>query len=202
MDHLKAIPVRRVVTGHDSAGKAIIASDGQPPVVFEVSIRGTWFTELWRTQLAPAVIDNRPDATEGPRQLRPPQNGTAIRIVQIAPEKDSPVPNDPALMKSMFSGLGSPHASTTTQSSLHPLMHRTETIDYGIVLEGEVTLILDDSETTLQAGDIVVQRGTNHAWSNRGDKPCRIAFILVGGKYSDEVNHALDLSHRESGDEH
>jgi hypothetical protein len=191
LDNLQRIPVRRVVTGHDPGGKAIFSSDGQPPVVFEVSIKGTWFTELWRTQPAPALIDNGADPTEGPRNLRPPKQGTAIRIVQIAPEKDSPVPNDPEFMKAMFSGLGSPHASTTTKQSLHPLMHRTETIDYGIILEGEVTLILDDSETTLRQGDIVVQRGTNHAWSNRGDKPCRIVFVLIDGTYSDEISGRL-----------
>jgi uncharacterized cupin superfamily protein len=94
-------------------------------------------------------------------------------------------------MKAMFASLGSSDASTTKQNSPHPLMHRTETVDYGIVLEGEVTLILDDSETTLKPGDVVIQRGTNHAWSNRGDKPCRIVFILLDGRYSEEVKAAL-----------
>jgi quercetin dioxygenase-like cupin family protein len=64
----------------------------------------------------------------------------------------------------------------------HPLMHRTDTVDYGIVLSGEIYLVLDKQETLLKAGDVVVQRGTNHAWSNRSDKPCRMAFILVDGK--------------------
>lgn len=69
----------------------------------------------------------------------------------------------------------------------HPLMHRTETIDYGIVLEGEITLILDREERNIQAGDIIVQCGTNHAWANRSDKICRIAFMLIDGKFTDEM---------------
>jgi len=78
------------------------------------------------------------------------------------------------------------------------LMHRTESLDFGILIDGELTLILDDSEVQLKPGDIVVQRGTNHAWSNRGDKPCRIAFVLLHGSYSDEVRESL----RARGDLH
>jgi uncharacterized cupin superfamily protein len=66
-------------------------------------------------------------------------------------------------------------------------MHRTETIDYGIVLEGEIWLVLDDSEVLAKAGDVIVQRGTDHAWANRSDKVCRVAFILVDGKFTDEL---------------
>jgi uncharacterized cupin superfamily protein len=64
-------------------------------------------------------------------------------------------------------------------------MHRTETVDYGIVLDGELTLIVDDDETTVRAGDIVIQRGTNHAWANRSGAHCRIAFILIDGEFTD-----------------
>jgi uncharacterized cupin superfamily protein len=63
-------------------------------------------------------------------------------------------------------------------------MHRTETIDYGIVLEGEITLIVDEGETIVRAGDIVIQRGTNHGWANRSRSNCRIAFILIDGRFS------------------
>ena len=70
-------------------------------------------------------------------------------------------------------------------SGRHAFMHRTETVDYGIVLEGEITLVLDEGETVVRAGDIVVQRGTNHGWANRSGKGCRIAFVLVDGRYED-----------------
>jgi uncharacterized cupin superfamily protein len=67
-------------------------------------------------------------------------------------------------------------------------MHRTETVDYGIVVSGEITLVLDKGEANLKAGDVVIQRGTNHAWANRSGKPCRMLFMLVDGRFSDEVN--------------
>jgi len=99
---------------------------------------------------------------------------------------------DDEARKAHFASLGSPEASTGSGHSPHPLMHRTETIDYGVVLEGELTLILDDSEVDLKPGDIVVQRGTNHAWSNRSNKLCRILFVLLDGAYADEIKSALE----------
>ena len=81
--------------------------------------------------------------------------------------------------------MGEASASRFGAGAPHPLMHRTETVDYGIVIEGEMTLVLDRSETLLHAGDIVVQRGTNHAWSNRSDSPCRMAFVLIDGRFAD-----------------
>ena len=67
-------------------------------------------------------------------------------------------------------------------------MHRTETVDYGIVIEGEITLLVDEGETLVRAGDIVVQRGTNHAWANRSGRTCRIAFILIDGQFTDGLS--------------
>ena len=99
----------------------------------------------------------------------------------MPPESDALRHFDPATAKKLFD-----QASTFKEGGRHPLMHRTETIDYAIVLSGELTLILDDSEVKLQAGDMVVQRGTNHAWSNRSDKPCIIAFVLVDGQFEPE----------------
>src|SRR5690606_42080753 len=78
-------------------------------------------------------------------------------------------------------------AARTGSGSRHAFMHRTETIDYGIVLEGEITLILDEGETVARAGDIVIQRGTNHGWANRSDKPCRIALILIDGRFDEQL---------------
>ena len=133
--------------------------------------------------------------------MSPHPNGSTIRVVQIAPEQQGQFTTDQETLRAHFAELGSPEAATYQADSPHPLMHRTESIDYGIVLEGEVTLILDDSATVLRAGDIIVQRGTNHAWSNRGSVPCRIAFILLDGKYATEVTDALAMrapDHREA----
>jgi uncharacterized cupin superfamily protein len=70
-------------------------------------------------------------------------------------------------------------------------MHRTQTVDYGIVLDGEVVLVLEDSETVLRAGDVVVQRGTSHRWENRSATPARVAFILIDGAFTAELRDAL-----------
>jgi len=108
----------------------------------------------------------------------------------MPPESEALRNFDPAAAKKIFEAMGQVEASTFEEGGRHPLMHRTETVDYGIVLSGELTLLLDDSEVKLQAGDMVVQRGTNHAWSNRSDKPCIIAFILVDGKFEQESGAA------------
>ena len=81
--------------------------------------------------------------------------------------------------------MGGTDAARSAAGGPHPLMHRTQTLDYAIVIDGELTLVLDDSETVLRAGDIVIQRGTSHAWANRSAAPCRVAFVLIDGQYTD-----------------
>ena len=181
--------IRRVVTGHDQQGAAVISSDGALPTVPELAvIPGTFFHEVWSTQATPAPIDNGPDPTIGPLKLPPPTHGSRIRFVDIPPDTEDFLRNGATRMKAAFSQIGDPHASTVTTESPHPLMHRTETIDYGIVISGEITLVLDKGTADLKAGDVVIQRGTNHAWANRSDKPCRMLFILVDGKFGPEAN--------------
>lgn len=179
---------RRVVTGHDSGGKAIFASDGAPPVTLtNPSQPGLAFYEIWNTSQSPAKIDIAgADPTIGRAiEVAPPRTGTIIRMVDFAPGDNRGKMSDEEAKK-LFATMGLDQASSDHSHARHPLMHRTETIDYGIVLWGEIDLVLDDSEVHLKAGDVVVQRGTIHAWSNRGDTSCRMAFILVDGSY-DEV---------------
>ena len=122
---------------------------------------------MWVTASSPAPIGAGPeDPTAGSITVPPPTSGTRIRINEFLPGHLDD------------RGLQSP-------------VHRTESIDYGIVLDGEITLILDDSEATARAGDIVIQRGTDHAWANRGDAIARVAFVLVGGAFGDDVLAAL-----------
>jgi mannose-6-phosphate isomerase-like protein (cupin superfamily) len=181
--------IRRVVTGHDPQGAAIISSDGALPNVSELAaIPGTFFHEVWSTQATPAIIDNGPDPTIGPLRLPPPAHGSRIRFVDIPPDTEDFLRNGADRMHAAFSQIGDPNASTVTTASPHPLMHRTETIDYGIVISGEVTLVLDKGTADLKAGDVVIQRGTNHAWANRSDKPCRMLFVLVDGQFGPEAN--------------
>ena len=140
---------------------------------------------------APAPVDNGPDPTTGPLMLPPPALGTRIRFVDIPPDTEDFLKHGAARMHDAFSQIGDTAASTVKTHSPHPLMHRTESIDYGIVIDGELTLVLDDSEVELKAGSVVVQRGTNHAWANRSDKVARMAFILVDGTFTPELKASI-----------
>lgn len=153
---------RRIVTGHDAAGKSIVLSDGPAPHSRRLP-EGATFHEVWRTGATPAPLTFSEDSepTAGSNELAPGPGGTVIRITEMAPGAVSPV-------------------------------HRTETVDYGIVLEGEIVLVLDDSEVALRGGDIVVQRGTDHAWENRSGAASRMLFILVDGAYAPELAALLD----------
>ena len=185
--------IHRVVTGHDAQGKAIIASNGSLPTVQEIkAIPGTVFHEVWATSGSPAPVDNGADPTEGPLVLPPPKLGTRIRFVDIPPDTAEFLAQDAAKMGEAFSQIGDKEASTVKANSPHPLMHRTESVDYGVVIEGEMTLVLDDSEVLLKPGSVVVQRGTNHAWANRSGKPCRMLFVLVDGAYESAIAQALE----------
>ncbi len=156
-------PVRRIVTGHDALNRAVIASDGVPPLAQTLPRNGPTIYEIWRTTESPARIGRAiVEPHEERLSLAPPVHGTRIRVLDVLPEGPDAQP-----------------------------MHRSESIDYGIVLQGEMTLILDEGETLVRAGDIVVQRGTNHAWANRSGRLCRIAFILIDAKFEDGLDSAL-----------
>jgi quercetin dioxygenase-like cupin family protein len=154
-------PPRRVVTGHDAEGRSVVLGDGPAPRSHPIP--GATFHEVWNTTEMPASIGARQgrDPTERPLLTPPDPHGTIVRIVDLEPRSRSP-------------------------------MHRTETVDYGIVLAGDVLLVLDDgSETALSAGDVVVQRGTDHAWANPGDEPARIGFVLLDGRFTDDLRTLL-----------
>jgi mannose-6-phosphate isomerase-like protein (cupin superfamily) len=175
-------PIHRVVTGHDLQGKSIVASNGPLPTVLEIqAIPGTVFHEVWETHATPAPLDNAADPTIGPLKLPPPRQGTRMRFVDIPPDTAEFLAQGATRMHDAFTQAGDASASTVGPDSPHPLMHRTESIDYGVVIEGEMTLVLDDSEVLLRPGSVVVQRGTNHAWANRSGRPCRMLFVLIDG---------------------
>ncbi|CUR59408.1 conserved hypothetical protein [metagenome] len=159
---------RRVVTGHTPDGVSVVLSDGPAPVSRELPDDGVAFHEIWSTEGAPAVVRAvEPDEpTQRTLAVPPPPLGTKIRINEFAP-------------------------GHLDERGLQSPVHRTATIDYGIVLEGQITLILDDSEVTLHAGDIVVQRGTDHAWANRGDSVATVVFVLVDGAFDPALVETL-----------
>ncbi len=176
-------PLRRIITGHDVQGRAIIASDGQPERVESMGPNGPWLHEIWSTLDTPAPIDRLSGEPPEPGIiLAPPHRGTRIRVCDFAPETAEASALDSKTALEHFAKIGGADAFT---GGRHAMMHRTETIDYGIVLEGEITLIVDEGETVVRAGDVVVQRGTNHAWANRSDANCRMAFILIDGVFED-----------------
>ena len=186
--------VRRVVTGHDADGKAIVLSDGPAPFAITNPQRpGYVSTDVWRTSATPAPIAARPgEPTLGPRRQMPEKNGTVIRVNRVMPETEDIRSLTPDDSKRIFAALGNEPASTFAKNGRHPLMHRTETIDYAVVLSGEIYCVLDDSEVLLKAGDILVQCGTNHAWSNRSNAPCDILFVLIDGEFDASLAKSLE----------
>ncbi len=165
---------RRVVTGHDAGGKAIVLADGQAP---NVRSRGSGIqsTLVWVTDETPADIAGTADRADRKIGLAPPTSGSILRIVDFPPlAPDAAIDHAQAAQEMGLEQGGPPPR--------HAFMHRTRTIDYAIVLEGEIDMLLDDSQVHLHAGDVVVQQGTNHAWVNSGTAPCRIAFVLIDAK--------------------
>ena len=169
-------PVRRIVTIDDNEGKSVAIADGPPPDVQTDPARPGFRSErIWTTASSPARIGEFRDAVLAfPRSLEPPRGGSACRIVTIPP--DAGMKPGAADIAAYFSAAGSPGASTYAAGAPHPYMQKTPTLDLCLILEGEITLVLDTGEVHLNAGDTVVQRGTNHAWSNRSSRPCRIAI--------------------------
>jgi naringenin degradation protein FdeH len=182
--------VRRVVTGHDKSGKAVVLSDGPVPTVHSNPIRpGQLSFEVWKTHAAPVPLTaEEPEPTTGPRSLQPPPNGNVFRISVVPPESEETRKLTPEQAQELFRKSGAKEASTYGKGGRHPMMHRTETVDYAVVLEGEITLILDEGEVQLKAGDVVIQRGTSHAWSNRSDKNVKMLYVLIDGDFAPDLD--------------
>jgi mannose-6-phosphate isomerase-like protein (cupin superfamily) len=175
-----AIPIRRVVTGKDSAGKAILTMDSVATAVHRREGMGVTNTMLWATDTIPADLSDREDAANKKIGVVPHPGGTVFRIVEFAPHKEVTADYETRLKAIRTIGLAPEGPSR--EHPRDPGMHRTRTIDYAVIVSGEIDMLLDDSEVHLKVGDVVVQRGTNHAWVNRGDAPCQVAFFMVDAK--------------------
>ena len=168
--------IRRVVTGHNEEGKSLIISDDSSPHVLALpGVEDFALTNLWVTDGSPAANADHGDPACRPVVLEPPPEGTIFRIVEFPPDKGLGEHFD---RKAVFDSM-SASGAMDPDASRHPGMHKTPTVDYAIVLSGEIYAVMDQGETLLRAGDTLVQRGTNHAWSNRTETPCLVAFILV-----------------------
>jgi mannose-6-phosphate isomerase-like protein (cupin superfamily) len=168
--------MRRVITGHDNDGKSIVVLDGPPACSIGEDVGGLF--ELWNTDGNPINTKDRIDRADSEIILSPPRNGSKFRYFQINPTPEG-VPMD--VMQDMaaeaFKKIGASHHRVDTAK--HPAMHKTDTIDYIILLKGNVTLILDHEEVDIKPHDVVVQRGTNHAWVNNGNEPALLIAILI-----------------------
>ena len=172
----KAPEVRRVVTALDANGRAVAMADGAVPLT---SLRSpNPAGEMWVTSQYPPDYSSTEDRAKTKVGLIPPNNGTIFRIVDFPPIKPEVEKMD---VNTMMKVVGD-HAPAKGVPVRHPMMHRTRSLDYAIIMSGEIDMLLDDGEVHLKAGDVVVQQATNHAWVNRGKDVCRIAFILMDGK--------------------
>jgi mannose-6-phosphate isomerase-like protein (cupin superfamily) len=162
---------RRIITGQDAGGKSVIVIDGPP----------TPFGAYWLTDSTPVDNTGSGDAGQQVRKLEPPRGGSIFRFAAIPPEdpRVSPEERERQTAK-LFAQMDAAHCRSDT--SRHPGMHKTRTIDYVVLLSGEVTLLLDKGEVDLKPFDVVVQRGTSHAWVNKGSEPALIAAVLIDAK--------------------
>ena len=126
------------------------------------------------------VARHVPDSITEHVGVSPPPQGTVLRIIDIPPEPKDPQELQRA-MEATFSNMYR-DAHREIKPGEHPGMHKTQTVDYALMLQGELVAIMDEEETVLRAGDVLIQRGTNHAWANRSGQPARIAFILIDAK--------------------
>lgn len=158
-----ARPSRRIVTGHDEEGKSVILSDGPPPQHHSMQgpAVGADFIEMWSTtETVPTLVSAEAREPNARAFTIMPVSGHLFRLIDLYPAKEG---------------------------GRRTVMHRTRTLDYVVVIEGEVVLLLDDSETTLGPGDVVVQRGTNHAWENRSDAVARVAFFHIDAAFDETL---------------
>jgi mannose-6-phosphate isomerase-like protein (cupin superfamily) len=161
--------VRRIVTGHDDKGRSVIVSDTTAQMERPLH-------ELWVTH-GPARVGGSPELKALPTDLEPPDGGTLIRFVRFEPTQGRSPAEMETLYAAVFASVNASHTRVDTRR--HPAMHKTKSLDYGIVLAGRIKLLLDDGEVELQPFDVVVQRGTNHGWTNPGPEPALMAFILI-----------------------
>jgi mannose-6-phosphate isomerase-like protein (cupin superfamily) len=189
--------VRRIVTGHDAQGRSMVTEDRIAPSVHTNPKRvGYHLTQLWMTDQTPVRVSNEPDPTSRPLKLEPPKNGSVIRIVEFGPEGEWLDQIDAEATKVAWGAIGTNTASTNRDGKAkHPFMHRTQSVDYCYVLEGEIYLVLDSEEVLMRQGDFAVERGTNHAWANRSGKPCKLLFVLIDGVFDPQIAQHFPPAH-------
>lgn len=167
--------IRRVVTGTSARGKSCVLFDGAPSNTFE-PVPGMIFSDLWETQAPPSTTVDRVDTAARPVRLEPAKGGTIFKAVTFPPASGY----DEAAWKEVYEAIGATPGTNAGDS-----MHKTATIDYVVVLSGEIHCVLEEGEVLLKQGDVLVQRGTNHGWENRSNSPCLILGVMVDNSEAD-----------------
>lgn len=169
-------PVRRIVTGHDDQGRSVFLSDGPTPNVFKSEHMPTVAQVVWAASQVPVQFSSHEEPAPRNKQfsIGPERGGVILRYVDFAPDTEYGA----ARMDEFMREVGG-HDAQDKSNPRHFWFHKTPTLDFGIVLEGEVWALMDIGERLMKPGDVLIQRATNHSWSNRSDKVCRMVFVLI-----------------------
>jgi hypothetical protein len=170
-----ASDIRRVVTGLDERNHAVVLFDSRIPLKEDSPVISS--TNFWITDSTPPSLSKQ-DTANRPIGVSPPDNGTKFRLVEFAPLDPATEAKLPPEM--IMKGVNHPPEKGILVK--HPMMHRTRTLDYAVVLSGEIDMMLDDTSVHLREGDVIVQQATNHGWVNHSSQPCRILFVLMDSK--------------------
>jgi mannose-6-phosphate isomerase-like protein (cupin superfamily) len=173
----KTIDFHRRVVVIDEGEHSRVIGDGPSPDIRTDPARPDFsLSRMWVSDSSPVKLKGLRESLHLPHTLEPPPAGSTCYMVTFPPDSGFAGKVGAREVEAWFNAIGSPAASTYSPQAPHPYMQKTRTLEHCLVLEGEITLVLDTEEVHLKAGDIVVQRGTNHAWSNRSERPCVIAF--------------------------
>jgi len=175
--------MRRVVVVDENERSRAIADGPSPDVRTDPARPGFASARMWVTDRTPVPLRGLRESLHLPHALEPPPGGSVCRVVTFPPDASYRNKVGAKEVQAYFAAMGSPDASTYSPTARHPYMQKTRTLDFALVIEGEITLVLDTEEVHLKASDTVVQRGTNHAWSNRSDRPCIVAFSSHDAAY-------------------
>ena len=174
---------RRIVVVDENDKSRAIANGPSPDVRTDPARPGFLSARMWVSDSTPVKLKGLRETLNAPQSLEPPLGGSVCRVVTFPPDASYKGRVGAREVQAYFSAMGSPAASTYSPQAPHPYMQKTRALDFCLIIAGEITLVLDTGEVQLKAGDTVVQRGTNHAWSNRADRDCVIAFSSHDGMY-------------------
>jgi len=166
---------RRIVTANSEGGRSYVLSDAPSPHALQ-SAPGRGLVNLWATERGGPDLAVE-DGADRPVQLEPPHGGSVFRFFLVAPRSTMTAEEAEAAAAAAFANMGAAHVRVDT--TRHPAMHKSHTLDYIVLLQGRVQLLLDDDERTLEPFDVVIQRGTNHAWVNLGDESALMMGVLI-----------------------